>query len=384
MMVQGLKSFYATAERLNMDAIKKQANKFNVTESYIKVLDSMNVFIIILNSYRQVVHANKAYLNLLNIKDISAILGQRPGETLSCINAFKNESGCGTSPDCRNCSAGNIILKSINVNCEAEGEVSIIRKLDGSDLSLNLFERVIPLEIDNEVFYLLSFTDATDLVIKRAMERIFFHDVLNTAGALKGMMYLLKTKIPQMYENEVAEVEGLFEGLVDEIQSQRQILDAENNELFVDIEEFNSKEVLKTLEKLYKGFSNSLNKTMKIAEDSISINLVNDVTLLKRVVGNMLKNALEATKDNGVVTIGCYKGKNGYVRYCVRNPSYISEEVQQNIFKRPFSTKGKSRGLGTYSMMLLGEKYLKGSVGFTSSKAYGTCFYIEIPQVKFG
>ena len=380
MIIEGLKTFYAPAERLDMENIKKQSQKINTSDPYLKAFDSIDVFIIILNSYRQVVYANKPYLKLLNINDISPILGQRLGETLSCINAFKNEAGCGTSSACRSCSVSKIFLKSINLNIELQDKVSIIRKMDGFDSPLNLFEKLVPLEINKETFYLASFIDSTDSIIRRAMERIFFHDVINTSGALKGILNLLKTELPQMYENEVAQVEGLFEGLIDEIQSQKQILAAENNELFININEFNSKEVLYSLEKLYEGYSNAINKKIIINEDSISINLKNDSALLKRVLGNMLKNALEATKDNGVVTIGCNVDKNENCKFWVRNDSYISEEIQNNIFKRDFSTKGEGRGIGTYSMKLIGEKYLKGSVGFSSSENYGTCFYIIISQ----
>ena len=383
MGTQGLKTFYAPAERLDMDSIKKQRENFNANDPYLKALDSMNIFIIIVNSYRQIVYANKTYFKMLNIKDISEILGKRPGESLSCINALKNEGGCGTSAACKDCAAGNIVLQSINLNQELEGEVSIIRKIDGFDVPINSFQNIVPLEINKEVFYLASFIDASDSVKKRTLERIFFHDVINTAGALKGILNLLKTEVPPIYESEVAQVEGLFEGLIDEIQSQKQILAAENNELFIELEDFNSKEVLRTLKKLYKGYSDSLNKTIKIAEDSISVDLKNDIIILKRVLGNMLKNALEAINCNEVVTMGCYKSPNGYVQYWVRNPSYISEAIQNSIFKRSFSTKGNDRGIGTYSMKLLGEKYLKGSVGFTSSETYGTCFYIEIPRGKF-
>jgi len=380
MIIEGLKTFYAPAERLDIEKIKKQFQKINTNDPYLKAFDSIDVFIIILNSYRQVVYANKPYLKLLNINDISPILGQRLGETLSCINAFKNEAGCGTSSACRSCSVSKIFLKSINLNVELQDKVSIIRKMDGFNSPLNLFEKLVPLEINKEFFYLASFIDSTDSIIRRAMERIFFHDVINTSGALKGILNLLKTELPQMYENEVAQVEGLFEGLIDEIQSQKQILYAENNEFFININEFNSKEVLYSLKKLYEGYSNAINKKIRINEDSISINLKNDSALLKRVLGNMLKNALEATKDNGVVTIGCNDDKNENCKFWVRNDSYISEEIQNNIFKRDFSTKGEGRGIGTYSMKLLGEKYLKGSVGFSSNENSGTCFYIIIKQ----
>ena len=382
MSVQSLKTYHAPAQRLDMEAIKKQAEKFNATESYLKTLDSINVFIIILNSYRQIVYANKPYLKLLNINDISSILGQRPGETISCINAFNNEGGCGTSAACQNCGAGNIVLKSINIKDELEDEVSLVRRIDGLDTPLNLFEKVAPLEINNETFYLASFRDATDAVIRRSMERIFFHDVINTAGALKGILNLLRIEVPQKYESEVALVEGLFEGLIDEIQSQRQILAAESDELFIETEEINSKEVLISLKKLYEGYSNSVNKKIIIDDDCINVDFKSDSTLLKRVIGNMIKNALEATKENGSIIIGFKKTENGCVKFWVRNPSFITQEVQNSIFKRSFSTKGKERGLGTYSMKLLGEKYLKGNVGFTSSKDKGTCFYIEIPQGK--
>ena len=380
MISRKLKTFHAPAERLDSEGIKNQIKNFNVTESYIKALDSMNIFVIILNSYRQIVYANKAYLRIMKIGNLAEVLGKRLGESINCINAFKNEGGCGTAKACINCSAGNIILKSINTKQELEGEISIIRRVEGFDSPLNLFENIVPLEINNEIFYLGSFIDATDSIKRRSMEKIFFHDVINTAGALKGILNLLKTEVPKIYEDEIEQVEGLFAGLIDEIQSQRQMLSAENNELVIELEEFNSKEVLRSLKKLYKEYSSSINKTIKISENSISIDIKSDITLLKRVVGNMVKNALEATDGNGIITIGCHKIKDGNIKYWVKSNSYIPVEVQDNIFKRAFSTKGHERGLGTYSMKLLGEKYLKGSVGFTSSESEGTCFYIKIPQ----
>ena len=38
----------------------------------------------------------------------------------------------------------------------------------------------------------------------------------------------------------------------------------------------------------------------------------------------------------------------------------VPEDVKLQIFQRSFSTKGPGRGLGTYSMKLLTERYLKG------------------------
>ncbi|MFQ5559388.1 MAG: sensor histidine kinase, partial [Nitrospinota bacterium] len=52
---------------------------------------------------------------------------------------------------------------------------------------------------------------------------------------------------------------------------------------------------------------------------------------------------------------------------------------QKQVFMRSFSTKGKNRGIGTYSMQLLSENYLQGRVYFSSSPEAGTDFVAEFP-----
>ena len=54
-------------------------------------------------------------------------------------------------------------------------------------------------------------------------------------------------------------------------------------------------------------------------------------------------------------------------------------EVQLQVFNRSFSTKGNGRGIGTYSIKLLCERYLKGKVSFVSSAEQGTIFKVTLP-----
>ncbi len=51
------------------------------------------------------------------------------------------------------------------------------------------------------------------------------------------------------------------------------------------------------------------------------------------------------------------------------------------MFHRSFSTKGTGRGLGTYSMKLLSERYLGGSVTFRSIPGEGTTFTARYPRL---
>jgi sensor histidine kinase regulating citrate/malate metabolism len=92
----------------------------------------------------------------------------------------------------------------------------------------------------------------------------------------------------------------------------------------------------------------------------------------------MLKNALEATVKGQAVTMGCELVEDK-VQFWVLNPGHIPPDVQSQVFKWSFSTKGKNRGLGTYSMRMLSERYLDGRVYFSSTPAEGTKFVAVYP-----
>ena len=79
------------------------------------------------------------------------------------------------------------------------------------------------------------------------------------------------------------------------------------------------------------------------------------------------------------MTAGC-AGEGDDVRFWVHNPMFMPPSVRLQIFKRSFSTKGSGRGLGSYSVKILTECYLKGKVGFTSSKEGGTTFFVILPK----
>ena len=72
--------------------------------------------------------------------------------------------------------------------------------------------------------------------------------------------------------------------------------------------------------------------------------------------------------------------RDGHLEFRVWNTGAIAPDVALQIFKRSFSTKpGGGRGLGTFSMKLFGERFLGGTVGFTSSEEGGTNFFLRLP-----
>jgi two-component system, cell cycle sensor histidine kinase and response regulator CckA len=104
-----------------------------------------------------------------------------------------------------------------------------------------------------------------------------------------------------------------------------------------------------------------------------------DRALLLRVLINMIKNAFEATAAGGTVRVWFELREAGPV-FAVENSGVIPEEVRPHIFERSYSTKAaKGRGVGTYSMKLFGEHYLKGAVGYASEEGV-TRFWICLPR----
>ena len=83
-----------------------------------------------------------------------------------------------------------------------------------------------------------------------------------------------------------------------------------------------------------------------------------DLSLLLRVLCNMITNAIEASLEHETVNVWVTTDADR-VTFYVHNDQVIPENIQLRLFEKNFSTKkGDGRGLGTYSMKLIGEKLL--------------------------
>jgi len=203
--------------------------------------------------------------------------------------------------------------------------------------------------------------------------------VLNLAGGIRGLSEMLGELVPDPLKSEFAILRSATESLVDEISAQRDIVNAENNELKVTVNTHETLEILRRLCGYYAHAPVAQGRTIAIDPASFSSSITTDARLIQRVLGNMLKNALEALPPGGTVLLSCEKEGGAHVVFSVRNPGLIPQPLQDSIFRRTFSTKGVGRGMGTYSMLLLTERYLCGKVGFRSTEAEGTVFFLSIP-----
>ncbi|MFA6102013.1 MAG: PAS domain-containing sensor histidine kinase [Victivallaceae bacterium] len=364
---------FASPERASAAELKADVDVFSSDIMLDTVLGSIPDFTLILNKCRQIVFANRAMLNYLGKKDISGIAGLRPGELLNCSHAH-GVSGCGTTEFCRVCGAVRAILSSQSGVRDVQ-ECSI-STLDG-EKTFNFRVWSTPYERDGKLYTIFTIRDIADEKFRALLEHIFFHDLTNTSSGIYGLLSMVDGDADKFKEYSGILVK-LSQELLEEIGAQRDLVMAENNEIVMQQEATSSGEVLKDVFDLYSNHLVAENKSLKIAGDSVDITFTSDKRLVRRVIGNMTKNALEASGKGDTVTIGCSMFEDK-VRFFVNNPIYINRDIQLNLFKRSFSTKGAGRGLGTYSMKLLTEKFLGGTVSFVSEPGRGTTFYADYP-----
>lgn len=371
-------TYFASPERASADHIARQLKSMEYISDTCNFLDALPNIVLILNSQRQVVFGNKVLLDTLGARSREEILGCRPGEILRCVHACEMTGGCGTSEYCQNCGAINAILESRKGH-ESYNECRITVDDDGQQQPMDLGVTAIPHVIGSEEFTVLSIADISNEKRTRVLERIFFHDVMNTATSVLGLAELLKdTNDPALTREFLSDLHASTKLLIAQIQEQHELMQAENNDLQVEISQMHSLSFLAELANHCASMELSRDKHIQIDPATHDIVFSSSPQLLSRVLVNMLKNALEACKGGETVRLGC-RVEDRQIEFWVNNPGIIPRKVQLQLFQRSFSTKGKDRGLGTYSMKLLTERYLQGSISFSVSEDTGTTFIARYP-----
>lgn len=369
---------FAPAIRSTREHILKEYELVGSQKIFTEIFGAMTGIGAVIDRNRQIVYANDDFLSLLGINTLEPILGKRPGEVVSCIHAGEEFSGCGTSASCAYCGAVNAIIDSQRTGTKSMKETRISSVVDGKLKSWDLNVISTPIYLSGDLYYVLVLQDISDEKRRSALERIFFHDLLNSAGGLNGLLSILKESADPEETRELINLsEEASRDIIDEILLHRQIRAAEDGDLKVTIELTDSDEVLDSA--IGKIGFHEVGKAKRIikSNDSGKIEFETDKILLQRVIINLLKNALEATPLDGVVSAGIENAEEKII-FLVKNPQVIPEDIQVQMFQRSFSTKGSGRGIGTYSIKLLTENYLKGKVRFISNEKEGTVFSIEL------
>jgi len=236
-------------------------------------------------------------------------------------------------------------------------------------------------------------SDISDSKRRKVLERIFFHDVINSIASVQSGAQLLRAEAGTNGDEYIQHVLTMTDALLEEVIRQRDFLAMERGDLTVEkkkvsntqilgavVDSFRTSELVKGKTLIFFGNDSNGEDSIKEGAQPFDIDFETDPVLLRRTLVNMVKNALEASTPGDAVQVET-SVEGDTVLFRVRNPSVMSEDVRMQVFQRSFSTKGNGRGLGTYSMRMLVREYLRGDIGFVSLEGEGTTFTARLPLV---
>ncbi|MAD97693.1 MAG: two-component sensor histidine kinase [Flavobacteriaceae bacterium] len=115
------------------------------------------------------------------------------------------------------------------------------------------------------------------------------------------------------------------------------------------------------------------------SENEIFANL--DKTQLIRIVTNLVKNAIQACKneENPIIDVELTTEKDNFKIVVSDNGIGIDDSVKELVFEPKFTTKSSGMGLGLPMIKNIIEAY-QGTITFSSKKGIGTIFTVILPK----
>ena len=206
------------------------------------------------------------------------------------------------------------------------------------------------------------------------------HDIRNPLQAITGDIYLIKQELDTMPEGENKQavfesIDAINENLtyIDKIISDLQDY---TRPLRPSIQDANLSELIEgTI--LTINIPKRIELITEIHDNSKAIKT--DVAYLRRILTNLITNAVQAMPNEGKLSVQANKKKDKII-ICVADSGVgIPDDVKTKLFTPLFTTKSKGQGLGLAVVKRLVEA-LKGEITFESQPNKGTKFIVELPQ----
>lgn len=202
------------------------------------------------------------------------------------------------------------------------------------------------------------------------------HDIRNPLQAITGDLYLIEQEIqanPRCISSEIGESIAAINENIAYINKIVSDLQDYTRTLKPTLSQVNIKDVINSA---LAGRRIPPNIAIKLPETDLK--LETDPTFLRRIITNLITNAIQSMPNGGNLTIDAYSEHSKIYISMKDTGTGISEEAKANLFKPLFTTKAKGQGLGLAVVKRLVET-LNGNIAFESEMGKGTKFTIELP-----
>lgn len=207
------------------------------------------------------------------------------------------------------------------------------------------------------------------------------HEIKNPLTPMKLNLQHLERQLADesIDANELkAKISVVNKNMIEQIESLNRIASDFSNfakPIKQNFESLDVNEILKMVAELYQH-DDGFKVNVELEKGQVFISGVKEE--LRRVFINLIKNASEALKENGVITLKSVIEDSEVVLNVSDNGVGIPDEDQAYIFVPNFSTKSSGTGLGLAITKKIIEEH-NGEISFSSDSKNGTCFEIRLP-----
>lgn len=145
---------FAPAERESIEAVKAEQAAVLGNGATGAILDTLREPVAVVNGLRQIVHANRSFLEFAGAAQLDDILGMRLGEFLGCAHAG-DAGGCGTHPGCQTCGAVNAVMAAV-AGTEVSSETDLHVTTGGRERQLRFAVTAAPFDTAGWRFVLMT------------------------------------------------------------------------------------------------------------------------------------------------------------------------------------------------------------------------------------
>jgi len=201
------------------------------------------------------------------------------------------------------------------------------------------------------------------------------HDIRNPLQAITNDLYLIQQKlneIPSCKSDDVVEsINSVNENIayIDKIVSDLQDYTRTLALNFTDVE------LSDVFFSVLKNVPNTILTQVNVEKH---FTLRTDATYLRRIMINLVTNAIQAMPSGGKLTVEAVKRLDDAVISVIDTGVGIPEHAKPHIFKPLFTTKAKGQGLGLAVVKRLVEG-LGGTITFESQEGKGATFIVRLP-----
>jgi len=198
------------------------------------------------------------------------------------------------------------------------------------------------------------------------------HEIRNPLTAIKGFMKLAKEGSVQL------DIYSIIDSEIDRIETISSELLVLGKPQSTELKHSDVGKLLKDVCVLMQSQANFESIIIHYEEVEFDLYCECNEQQVKQVFMNIIKNAIEALQQEGVISISAYAQRNHAIVKISDNGEGIPISVQQKLGQPFYTTKEKGTGLGLMVCYNIIEQH-KGKIHFVTEEGEGTTFTIEIP-----